>query len=98
LHHLLGVQRAWADSVIKTITVGTGPYGDLFDPDNGYIYVANVANVTSNSVSVIDGSTNTMIASVQEKPNQYPRELAFDSKNGYIYVADVYSNSFCNRW
>ena len=32
---LLGVQRVWADSVIKTITVGTGPYGDLFDPDNG---------------------------------------------------------------
>ena len=30
----LGVERAWADSVIKT--VGTGPYGDLFDPNNGY--------------------------------------------------------------
>jgi hypothetical protein len=33
--HLFGVERAWADSVIKTITVGTGPYGDLFDPANG---------------------------------------------------------------
>ena len=34
---LLGVERAWADSIINTITVGTGPYGDLFDPANGYI-------------------------------------------------------------
>jgi YVTN family beta-propeller protein len=59
---LLGGERAWADSVIKTITVGTGPYGDLFDPANGNIYVANVG---SNSVSVIDGSTNTVIATVQ---------------------------------
>ncbi|HET7391546.1 MAG TPA: YncE family protein, partial [Nitrososphaeraceae archaeon] len=79
-----------ADSVIKTITVGTGPYGDLFDPDNGYIYVANLF---SHSVTAIDGSTNTVIATINEQPNQLPRELAFDSDNGYIYVADVYSNT-----
>ncbi|MGC2571811.1 MAG: hypothetical protein WA364_09900 [Candidatus Nitrosopolaris sp.] len=24
------VEKAWADSVIKTIAVGTGPYRDLF--------------------------------------------------------------------
>lgn len=90
---LLGVERAWADSVIKTITVGTGPYGDLFDPANGYIYVANMF---SNSVSVIDGSTNTVIATVNVQPNQVgqsARGLAFDSNNGYIYVADIYSNT-----
>jgi len=84
--HLFGVQTARADSVIKTITVGTGPYGDLFDPDNGYIYVAN-ANNPEPSVSVIDGSTNTVIATINDQMG--PRELAFDSNNGYIYVADV---------
>jgi YVTN family beta-propeller protein len=78
---LLVVESAWADSVIKTITVGTGPYGDLFNPDNGYIYVANQF---SNSVSVIDGSTNMVIATVTEPPNQTPRELAFNSENGYM--------------
>jgi YVTN family beta-propeller protein len=57
----LGLERAWADSVIKTITVGSGPYGAVFHPDNGYIYTANVA---SNSVTVIDGSTNTVIATI----------------------------------
>ena len=29
----LGLERAWADSVIKTITVGSGPYGAVFHPD-----------------------------------------------------------------
>ncbi len=56
LPHLFGVERTWADSVIKTIPVGKGPSGDLFDLDNSYVYAANVA---SNNVSVIDGSTNT---------------------------------------
>jgi DNA-binding beta-propeller fold protein YncE len=46
------VKLANADSVIGTITVGTGPYGSIYDPANGYIYAANVF---SNSVSVIDG-------------------------------------------
>ena len=85
---LLGVQRAWADSVTKTITVGTGPYGDLFDPDNGHIYVANVA---SNSVSVIDGSTNTVVATITEPSNQTPRELAvnlYKSVHVFIFLAD----------
>ena len=35
------VDTANADSTIATITVGTGPYGAVFDPDNGYIYTAN---------------------------------------------------------
>ena len=42
--------------------------------------------MASNSVSVIDGSTNTVITTVQEHPNQPPH-------NGDIYVADVYSNT-----
>jgi len=41
---LLGVKRASADSVIKTITVGTGPYGDVFDPDNCEGYEAHYYN------------------------------------------------------
>src|SRR5215467_10662274 len=78
--HLFGVERAWADSVIKTITVGTGPYGDLFDPANGYIYVANVAN----NVSLIDGSTNTLVGSIST--NTGIDGVAYDSSNNNIYA------------
>ena len=49
--------------------------------------------MASNSVTVIDGSTDTVVATINENSNQSPRELAFDSANGYIYVADVYSNT-----
>jgi YVTN family beta-propeller protein len=84
------IKQANADSVIGTITVGTGPYGAIYDPANGYIYTANVF---SNSVSVIDGSTNTVIATITEPAGQTPRELAFNSATGNIYVADVYSNT-----
>jgi YVTN family beta-propeller protein len=83
-------KKANADSVIATITVGTGPYGDLFNPANGYVYVANVF---SHSVSVIDPQKNTVITTITEPTGQTPRELAYDSTNGFIYVADVYSNT-----
>ena len=46
------VNRANADSTIATITVGTGPYGAVFDPDNGYIYTANVAAGSYHRVKV----------------------------------------------
>ena len=84
------VNIANADSTIATITVDKGPYGAVFDPDNGYIYTANVA---AGSVSVIDGKTNKVIDTITEPAGQTPRELAFNSDNGYIYVADVYSNT-----
>jgi YVTN family beta-propeller protein len=54
------------ESVIETITVGAGPYEDLFNPDNGHIYLADVF---SNSVTVIDGSINTVIATITEQSN-----------------------------
>ncbi len=40
-----------ADSVVATITVGTGPYGALFNPITGHVYTADIA---SSTVSVID--------------------------------------------
>jgi len=70
-----------ADSTIATITVDKGPYGAVFNPDNGYIYTASVA---AGSVSVVDGNTNKVIDTITEPAGQTPRELAFNSDNGYI--------------
>jgi YVTN family beta-propeller protein len=41
--------------------VGSYPTGIVYDSDNGYVYVANL----NNSVSVIDGSTNEVIATIK---------------------------------
>ncbi len=48
-------------SVIKTITVGTTPMGVAVNSYNNRIYVANK---DSNTVSVIDGSTDAVITTI----------------------------------
>ena len=67
------LERAWADSVTKNIPVGNTPMGVAFDSDNGYTYVTNV---DSNTVSVIDGSTNTVIKNIPV--GWSPLGVAFD--------------------
>ena len=57
----LGLERVWADSIIKNIPMDNIPTGVTFNPSNGYTYVTNV---DSNTVSVIDGSTNTVIDTI----------------------------------
>ena len=57
----LVLERVWADSMIKNVAVGNIPASVAFNPSNGYTYVTNVY---SNTVSVIDGSTNTVIDTI----------------------------------
>ncbi|HYZ50857.1 MAG TPA: hypothetical protein VE593_08215, partial [Nitrososphaeraceae archaeon] len=56
LSSTLNLEIAWADSTIKNIPTNNIPAGVAFDPANNYTYVTNA---DSNTVSVIDGSTNT---------------------------------------
>jgi YVTN family beta-propeller protein len=48
-----------AQAHTATIPVGTFPFGIAYDPSNDNIYVANPL---SSTVSVISGSTNSVIA------------------------------------
>jgi len=58
----LGVEKAWADSVIKTITVGgVEPRYIAFNPANNDMYVTNRG---LNAVSVIDSSKNMVIDNI----------------------------------
>jgi len=73
-----------------TTNYGIGPDGAAFDSANGYIYVTNVG---SDNVSVINGSTNNVIASIGVGVGSSPDGAAFDSANGYIYVTNVGSDN-----
>jgi len=65
-----------------------GPVGVAYDPSNGYIYVTND---DSDTVSVINGATNKVIATIPV--GIWPEGIAYDPSNGYIYVANEGSNT-----
>ena len=63
-----------------SISVRYEPTGILFDPHNGYIYVAN-----KETISVIDPAKNSVVVNV--KVGGRPASLAFDPANNLIYIA-----------
>ena len=76
--------------VINTINLSLfhSPFGAAFDSTNGYVYATNFL---SNNVSVINGTTNTVIKNISV--GSHPQGAAFDSSNGYIYVTNSGSNN-----
>ena len=72
-----------------------GPYAAAYDPENGYVYVANEGNGYAqgwgDTVSVIDGASGTLVTTVFA--GYAPDGVAYDSKNGLIYVSDGGSGS-----
>jgi YVTN family beta-propeller protein len=67
--------------VIATMRVGPAPVGIAFNPNNGNMYVANTI---SNTVSVLDSSTNTVITTI--RVGAAPIDIAFNANNGDMYV------------
>ena len=66
---------------IKNVKVGTGPDGIAVDPYTNMIYVANYGD---NTMSVIDGKTNSVVKTVTV--GIQPKGVAVDSKSSRIYV------------
>lgn len=67
---------------------GLFPSIDLYDPANGDIYVADQ---NSGDVSVISGSTNTLVREIQV--GKTPFSMALDNTSGDIYVSNEDSNN-----
>ena len=77
-------REVWADSVIATIPVGDLPAFITFNAENADMYVSNE---NANTVSVIDGQTNTVIG----RPipvGVAPAGSAFNPDNGDVYVTN----------
>ncbi len=84
-------QGATADGTVSTsVNVGAVPNGIAFDPTNGNLYVANFSPGT---VSVINGSTNSIVETVNLNYPVSPWDVGFDPYNGNIYVGDTRSGS-----
>jgi YVTN family beta-propeller protein len=74
-------------TVTRTITVGSFPAGVAVDPASRTVYVANVGD---NTVSVIDGATRMVTATI---PVGSPDGVAADPGTHTAYVANVGGNS-----
>jgi YVTN family beta-propeller protein len=80
---LSGTGEILGDSVISSIPVGVFPQALIFNPSNNNIYVANR---DSETVSVIDSTSNTLIKNVTV--GMSPQALIFNPSNNNIYVAN----------
>jgi len=69
-------------SIIKIIKVGNLPFDGISShPTNGKVYVSNIR---SSSVSVIDGTTNTLINDIPV--GIQPSEIFYNSYDGNMYI------------
>ena len=72
-----------ASAASPTVSVGSYPYGVAVNPSTNTVYVANYG---SNSVSVIDGSTNTVTSTVSV--GNGPSGVAANPSTNTVYVAN----------
>jgi len=83
------------NSVIKTVTVGDGPSGIVYDSGKNEIFVANSGSVT---VSVISDSTNAVVATIDLRYPNYDGSqglsgLVYDSGKGEVFVVDYFTGN-----
>ena len=84
----LGEARPYVVLPATSVMVGTNPTSVAYDSARGEIFVANSG---SDNVSVINDSTNLVVASVGVGSNPY--SLAYDPANGTVFVANEMGGS-----
>ena len=83
-------QPVHAQTVTATVTVGGAPVGVAITPNGEYAYVTN-NGIHSDTVSVINTTTNTVTATVTV--GSYPWGVAITPNGEYAYVTNQFSNS-----
>ena len=73
-----------ADAVTTSVPVGTNPTGVAVNTDTRRVYVANRG---SNSVTVIDADTNSVIATIPE--GGVPSAVAINPRTNRVYVTNL---------
>jgi YVTN family beta-propeller protein len=77
---------------IETITGFSAPYGIALNPGNGLVYVSNYGQFnTTGTVSVINGTTNTIVGNIHVGKN--PQAIVYNPASGFLYVANTLSNT-----
>ena len=74
--------------VVTSISVGGDPDGVAVAPDGRHVYVSNQI---SNTVSVIDTTTNAVLTTIVV--GNLPADVAVAPDGRHVYVANEYSNT-----
>jgi YVTN family beta-propeller protein len=69
-------------TLLSNVEVGTEPVDLLFNPANNNMYVANVV---SNSVTILNSTNNTVADTIDV--NSLPLALEYNPSNNGVYVA-----------
>jgi YVTN family beta-propeller protein len=77
-------------NLIATIPVGSAPNGVAVNATSNKIYVANSS---SNNLSVIDGTSNSVVATITDPNAVAPVAVAVNPTTNTIYVANSQSNN-----
>ena len=85
----IGTSQAGATTFAVTATIGVGsdPFGVAVNPTTNVVYVTNGSG---NSVSVINGATNTVTATIDVGD---PGAVAVNPTTNVVYVANFSDNS-----
>jgi YVTN family beta-propeller protein len=83
------VINGYTNQLIKTIPVGLNPDGIAVNPNTNMIYVANSA---ANTISVIDGTTESVVRTIQVRGDN-PRGIGVNPNTNIIYVANALSGT-----
>ena len=73
---------------MRRFQTGSGPEGIAVNPTTNRVYVANTSD---SSVTVIDGATDTVLATV--RTGSYCQAVAVNPTTNKIYVANNYAHS-----
>lgn len=76
---------ASSQPVVTAIAVDSNPAGIAVDSAADLVYVANQG---SDSVSVVDGTSNKVVATIKLPAGAGPTDLAFDPTTKLIYVVE----------
>ena len=79
---------ASAEFTLPTISVGSMPDGVAYDSSRGEVFVANTL---SNTISVVSGRTNRVVATVAA--GNSPDDPACDTGRGEVFVANSFDNT-----
>lgn len=86
----VSVINTYTNSFVKNLSTGQEPFGAVYVPNNGNIYVTNVG---SYNISIINGTSNKAIGSINLSQ---PDSIAFDQTNSYLYVSGANNVSVFN--